>query len=78
MVLEVALMVFLCLFGVSRVLMTLLRGATLLLATALVAIVTASSLVVGVLILLTLSLLLRLEATLLLGSLVQGRGEFLQ
>ena len=58
--------------------MTLLRGATLLLATALVAIVTASSLVVGVLILLTLSLLLRLEATLLLGSLVQGRGEFLQ
>ena len=78
MVLEVALMVFLCLFGVSRVLMTLLRWATLLLATALVAIVTASSLVVGVLILLTLSLLLRLEATLLLGSLVQGRGEFLQ
>ena len=78
MVLEVALMVFLCVFGVSRVLMTLLRWATLLLATALVAIVTASSLVVGVLILLTLSLLLRLEATLLLGSLVQGRGEFLQ
>ena len=58
--------------------MTLLRGAVLLLATALVAIVTASSLVVGVLILLTLSLLLQLEATLLLGSLVQGRGEFLQ
>ncbi len=78
MVLEVALMVFLCMFGVSRVLMTLLRGATLLLATALVAIVTASSLVVGVLILLTLSLLLRLEATLLLGSLVQGRGKVLQ
>ncbi|GEM_PF-3938573 len=78
MVLEVALMVFLCLLGVGRVLMTLLRGAVLLLATALVAIVTASSLLVGVLILLTLSLLLRLEATLLLGSLVQGRGEFLQ
>ena len=72
MVLEVALMVFLCLFGMSGVLVILLGRTVLLLSAALVAIVTTSALMLRVLVLLTLSLLLGLEAALLLGPFVQG------
>jgi hypothetical protein len=78
MVLEVALMVFHCLFGMNRVLVILLRRTVFLLATTLVAVVTASTLMLGVLILLTLSLLLWLEAPLLLGPFVKRRSELLQ
>jgi len=78
MVLEVALMMLLCLFGMSGVLVILLGGTVLLLTTTLVAVVTASTLMLGVLMLLTLSLLLWLEAALLLGPFVQGRGKVLQ
>ena len=78
LVLEVALMMLLCLFGMRGVLVILQGRTVLLLATTLVAVVTASTLMLGVLMLLTLSLLLWLEAALLLGPFVQGRGKVLQ
>jgi hypothetical protein len=78
MVLEVALMMLLCLFGMSGMLLILLGRTVFLLATTLVAVVTASGLMLGVLILMTLPLLLGLEAALLLGPFVKGGGEVLQ
>ena len=72
MVLEVALMMLLCLFGMSGMLLILLGRTVFLLATTLVAVVTASGLMLGVLILMTLPLLLGLEAALLLGPFVKG------